>query len=58
MIYFGLDEVLSILDEIEKEMSATGDLTQGSKKYTIWSRIVLNKVKKRIIARAKSKQQK
>ena len=30
---------MNIVDEIEKEMSATGDLTQGSKKYTIWSRI-------------------
>jgi len=58
MIYFGLDEVLNILDEIEKEVSTTGDSVQGSKRYTIWSRIVLNKVKKRVIARAKSKQQK
>ena len=38
MIYFGLDEVLNILDEIEKEVSTTGDSVQGSKRYTIWSR--------------------
>ena len=58
MIYFRLDEILTILDQMEEEIVQASTRPASSEKYTLWSKITINKIRRRIIKRAKEKYKK
>ena len=58
MIYFRLDEILKILEDMEKEITGSSAYAASSKQGISWSKATINKIRRRIIKRAKEKYKK
>lgn len=56
MVYFRLDEIIKIINEIEDEMtSVSKHELQSDQKYIAWTKLVVNKLRSKIILYAKQK---